>query len=253
MFGKNIVLKQVAKEDDGQTLVVNSIWPTIQGEGPNAGQPAIFVRLTGCNLRCHFCDTEFEKGAGMTIRDIAQEVKHLVETSCDTALVVLTGGEPMRQQIVPLMALLDDAGFVTQIETAGTLWPLLHEVHIEAMLAVGAVEIVCSPKTPKLHHKIIEWCEHFKYIIRMGEISHDDGLPVMSTQSKGMGAMLYRPDRGNVIPTIWVQPCAEYVDRGFGPIIDDVATQRNIELCAAIAMKYGYRVSLQQHKIMGVE
>ena len=58
MFGTNPSRKQVL--DDGQELWVQEVFYTLQGEGPFSGQPALFIRLAGCNLRCFWCDTEFE-------------------------------------------------------------------------------------------------------------------------------------------------------------------------------------------------
>lgn len=286
MFGKNTVLKPIwdmppsgHPEDhaliEGKQLVINSIFPTIQGEGPHSGEPAIFIRLTGCNLRCHFCDTEFEKGEVLTIDEITGRVCALISAKeISTDLVVLTGGEPMRQQIIPLLARLDDMGFTTQIETAGTVWPPETEVaefdthgrytgklwrrSLGDLCSSGAVELVCSPKTPKVHAEVEKWCEHFKYIIRAGETG-DDGLPNRSTQIEGQAAKLYRPDPGNVIPTIWVQPCAEYApaDPALGDAqfrhTNDPRTKMNMAAVTAIAMKHGYRVSLQQHKILGID
>jgi organic radical activating enzyme len=188
MFGRNIVLKPIYDTEEpsppglGQTLIVNSIWPTIQGEGPNAGCPAIFVRLTGCNLRCHFCDTEFEKGEEMDIATIVKKISTLLD-HCATDLIVLTGGEPMRQQIIPMLHRFAEQGWMTQIETAGTVWPPFawvskptadgptdegmppgRFVTLDELIAQRSVELVCSPKTPKIHAKIEQHCDHYKYI-----------------------------------------------------------------------------------------
>lgn len=324
MFGRNAVLKPLFDRPaaemidpdfvSGRKLIVNSIFPTLQGEGPFAGQPAIFIRLAGCNLRCHFCDTEFEKGTSMTIDEIVAKVRDLIDTgTINTDLVVLTGGEPLRQQIIPLLAWLDDLGITTQIETAGTVWPpatpidrrnvegkILYtnaKIDLGELCSSGAVSIVCSPKTPAIHPEIEKWCEHYKYIIRMGETGVD-GLPSKSTQIEGKDGFVYRPDPENVIPTIWVQPCAEYKRQGRDPVHEhagawwfydetwsdrvgpyisaqaarialdsycrtelgfdpedrfDQGTKANMAECVRVAMKHGYRLSLQQHKIVGIE
>ena len=68
---------------------INEIFYSLQGEGFHTGTPATFVRFSGCNLKCHFCDTQHEEGILMTDEDILQEVlKH------PTRMVILTGGEP---------------------------------------------------------------------------------------------------------------------------------------------------------------
>jgi organic radical activating enzyme len=270
MFGRNILVKPIWNIDDarkaavlGEELFVHSIWPTIQGEGPHAGCPAIFVRLTGCNLRCHFCDTEFETGAVLTIEQMVKRIRTAIEV-CDTDLIVLTGGEPMRQQIIPFLSRCDDEGWFVQIETAGTVWPPAAQVKtdgdedswhwrsLDSLIMTGSVQLVCSPKTPKIHDRIIDHCVHFKYIIRKGEIDEIDGLPNCSTQREDMPARIYRPDPGNVIPTIWLQPMAEYLDlKGKCENIFKCAENRDEVL--RVAMKHGYRISLQQHRILGVE
>jgi 7-carboxy-7-deazaguanine synthase len=277
MFGRNIVVKPVWDVDNpraaallGQELLVNSIWPTIQGEGPNAGCPAIFVRLTGCNLRCTFCDTEFEAGRPMTLDEIVKRIK-LSMDHCETDLIVLTGGEPMRQQIIPFLARCADIGWYVQIETAGTVWPpdakvktdpppsnpdsILAEksVSLDSLIIGDMVQLVCSPKTPKVHPKIEEHCDHFKYIIRKGETDDERGLPNHSTQIEMREAKIYAPHVENVLPTIWVQPCQEYSKVGVSEVPDAQRTQENVDEAIRVAMRHGYRISLQTHRILGVD
>ena len=121
---------------------------------------------------------------------------------------------------------------------------------LEELIKGGAVELVCSPKTPKIHLKIEEYCLHWKYIIRKGEISALDGLPNMSTQVPGSKAELFRPH--DCTATIWVQPCAEYYPLNL-ELINPEASMENAQECVRIAMLYGYRVSVQVHKILGLE
>jgi 7-carboxy-7-deazaguanine synthase len=102
-----------------QTLVVNEIFKSIQGEGTRAGLPCVFVRLTGCNLRCSWCDTAyaFAEGARMTLDEIVERV-----TKFDCRLVELTGGEPLLQaDALPLMTRLADLGLTVLLETSGAL------------------------------------------------------------------------------------------------------------------------------------
>ncbi len=102
-----------------QTLRINEIFFSIQGESTRAGLPCVFVRLTGCPLRCSYCDTEyaFREGDRMTIDAIVEQVG-----SYDASLVEITGGEPLAQKNVhPLMTRLCDMGKTVLIETAGAL------------------------------------------------------------------------------------------------------------------------------------
>lgn len=101
------------------SLVVNEIFYSIQGESTRAGLPCVFVRLTGCHLRCHYCDTEyaFHEGARRSIRSILDEVAGY---ACP--LVELTGGEPLLQPAAPrLMRELADRGDTVLVETSGSL------------------------------------------------------------------------------------------------------------------------------------
>jgi organic radical activating enzyme len=103
---------------EGQTLQVNEIFYSIEGEGGRVGQPTTFVRLAKCNLRCRFCDTEFDAFAEMGLEEILAEVgRH------SAAWVCLTGGEPLGQNLEPLARRLVEAGYRLHIETNGTFSP----------------------------------------------------------------------------------------------------------------------------------
>jgi len=98
-------------------LHINEIFFSIQGESSYAGLPCAFVRLTGCNLRCSWCDTtySFHEGTALTLDEI---IGHVAAYGC--RLVEVTGGEPLLQPNVhPLMQQLCDRGYTVLIETAG--------------------------------------------------------------------------------------------------------------------------------------
>ena len=101
----------------GQTLTINEIYHSIQGESTWAGRPCVFVRLTFCDLRCNYCDTEyaFYEGKKWTLPDIVAEVAKF-----ECPLVEITGGEPLLQKnVLPLMTMLCDAGHTVLLETSG--------------------------------------------------------------------------------------------------------------------------------------
>lgn len=241
MFGENPIRKQV--RDDGSVLSVQEVFPTIQGEGPLAGTPAVFVRLAGCNLACTFCDTDFEsKIDNMVTKDLL--VAETLKSLGNSTLVVLTGGEPLRQNVSPYIDLLlkSRLDLRLQIETAGTVFPPSQWDYWVG----GRVSIVCSPKTGKVHRVIEKFCTDWKYIISADdEDTYGDGLPGLSTQvDEGDGSRmknaLYRPTKKS---TIWLQPMDEQ---------DPEKNERNLKEVVSRCRKYGYRLSLQQHKILGL-
>jgi len=118
-------------------LRVNEIFHSLQGESRSAGFPTVFVRLTGCPLRCGYCDTEyaFHEGRWMAIDEILDQV-----AGHRTRYVTVTGGEPLAQRpCIELLAALCDRGFDVSLETSGAV-------------AIGAVDprvrIVMDVKTP---------------------------------------------------------------------------------------------------------
>jgi len=100
-----------------KTLTVSEIYQSIQGESTWAGVRCVFVRLTFCDLRCNYCDTEyaFYGGKKQTINKIVDFVRGF-----DCPLVEITGGEPLLQKnVLPLMSMLSDAGHTVLLETSG--------------------------------------------------------------------------------------------------------------------------------------
>jgi 7-carboxy-7-deazaguanine synthase len=104
-------------------MVITEIFKSIQGEGTRAGLPCIFVRLTGCNLRCTWCDTEyaFHGGTKYTLHEILDRVHALTDGGASrVTLVEITGGEPLLQPETPaLTEKLLAAGYTVMIETSG--------------------------------------------------------------------------------------------------------------------------------------
>lgn len=104
---------------DSPRLRITEIFFSLQGESATVGYPTVFVRLTGCPLRCQYCDTEyaFKGGEWMTLPAILEKV-----ASYDTRYVTVTGGEPLAQpDCVALLQQLCDAGYRVSLETSGAL------------------------------------------------------------------------------------------------------------------------------------
>jgi organic radical activating enzyme len=106
------------------TLRTIEVFASVQGEGLRQGEPTIFVRLAGCNLRCSFCDTKraWGRGRAQTVSEIAAEVRERWR-GFPARWVCLTGGEPLGQNIAPLVRELKRAGLSVQVETNGTFDP----------------------------------------------------------------------------------------------------------------------------------
>ena len=96
-------------------MKVNEIFYSLQGEGYHVGTAATFVRLSGCNLHCPFCDTQHEEGTEMTDEEIVEQVRQY-----PARLVVVTGGEPSLQLTKSLVNALHDADKMVAVETNGT-------------------------------------------------------------------------------------------------------------------------------------
>lgn len=227
-------------EDASKGYQVAGIWKTIQGEGPWAGMPATFIRLTGCNLACGWCDTVWDddKDPYLTPDAIWARIRAVAG---DCKLIVLTGGEPCRWILDPLLDAL--RGYNIQIETAGSHW--------QECLRRPNVTIVCSPKVAKVHPKFLDHCDHWKYVVTAGDASEADGLPIHGTQRRKneipgeqfTGGAMARPPKGRQT-YIYLQPCDEQ---------DPVKNKANMDHMVQISMKYNYRAGLQLHKIFGLE
>ncbi len=224
MFGKNP--KRPPEKGDGNILKVQEIFATIQGEGPNAGSPSIFIRLGGCNLACDFCDTEFESFTEKTLAEIVDTTKKLSLNSKNKRtykLVVITGGEPFRQSIEKLCEELLKENFAIQIETNGTLF---REIPKE-------VEIICSPKNTgngygKIRGDLLQRINAFKFLISKNNKDYSEVAEIGQSEFD--------------IP-VYIQPLDE---------IEKSANRENLEYTINMAKEKGYRISLQLHKIMDI-
>ena len=229
-----INIQPISKRDhspDG-SLLVHSIFHTIQGEGPLTGHPAVFVRLAGCNLQCPKCDTEYTEGA--QFMSATAVFAHVQRLHPGPVLVVITGGEPLRQNIEPLCWLLADADYQVQIETNGTL-PLPD-------FMPSSVMIVCSPKTGRVHPRLAPLVNAYKYVASDGMLAMD-GLPTRALDHTAE-PYLARPTEGFPRGAVYLQPTDEK---------DEVKNKRNLQAVISSCMAHGYTLQLQTHKIIGLE
>jgi organic radical activating enzyme len=237
MFGQNKVSGSF--NESGTHLLVNEVFYTLQGEGPDSGRPAIFVRLAKCNLRCYFCDTEFETGEEIELHALVDDVLVIARRK-QCSLVVITGGEPLLQNIVPFVRRMNEFGISCSIETAGTVTlPELHTV-FDPLRTIAGNLIVCSPKTPKVHPYLERLVGAWKYVVRHGE-GDKWGMPTKSTQHQGRDSVVFYPK--HPVVQIWISPMDE---QEYGP------NQRNREWARDLCLEHGYRLSLQVHKLVDV-
>ena len=210
---------------DGNTIECAGLWDTIQGEGRYSGVPSVFIRLKGCNLQCPNCDTLYNQGLTKNTSKLVRKVLDLQRQH-----VVITGGEPFRQNITELVNQLKDCNLIVTIETNGTLvYPQMQDVETAAY-------ICCSPKSPKLRipPNCIDW---FKYVLHHQHIDPHDGLP---TQVLGYGHAPARPPLDFPRHQIFLQP---------EETMDDLTDRANLQACVDSSLKYGYRLSVQLHKL----
>ena len=213
-------------------LSVHSIFSTIQGEGPNAGRPAIFIRLAGCNLQCPLCDTDYTTGRQMMpVIAIAEEVVKLGTPGIK--LIVITGGEPFRQDLDSLIATLLSMGYKVQIETNGTLpWPNAEK---------DIVEIVCSPKTPTIAKQLVPYITAYKYVISAGNMAKD-GIPIEAL-GLSLERYLFRPPEGFPIEKVYIQPEDSKHSH---------QNEQNLGQAICSCMKNGYTLCIQVHKTINL-
>ena len=196
---------------------VNEIFYSLQGEGLNTGTPAVFVRLSGCNLQCPFCDTDHADGKEMTEGDIIEEVSRY-----KAPLVVVTGGEPALQLTESMVEMLHLLGKTVAVETNGTI-----------ELPENVDWITLSPKDMFLGEKakpILREADELKLVFT--ENMCKDDVHIVSTY-----AHINVKHR-------FLQPC----DTG-DPEKNKEIIQKTIEYCKEHPE---WRLSLQTHKILNI-
>lgn len=219
-------------------LQVHSIFYTIQGEGPFTGHSAVFIRLAGCNLQCPACDTNYTSSRWTAS---VKALLLLVKESAETGLVVITGGEPFRQDIVPLCKELLSRGYQVQIESNGTLPPSNPGIFSRDLAEKGKAFIICSPKTGKINNEIARLACAFKYVVQSGDMQVD-GLPIRALGHSAT-PWVARPPEFFTGP-VYVQPLDEQ---------DSERNQANTLAAVRSCQKHKYILQLQTHKILNME
>lgn len=228
----------IEKQNKSETgnLEVHSIFKTIQGEGPFVGTRSIFVRLAGCNLQCPLCDTDYTSKRGeYTAHELIVQINRLTGRDRPDSgyLVVITGGEPFRQNLRPFVDLLLEHGYNVQIETNGTLFQ---------ELPYDLITVVCSPKTFKINSLLGVHIKALKYVVTANDIASNDGLPFYVLEHVAKPCVARPPLAFN--GDIYIQPADE---------ANLLGNKENLDAAIASVMKHGYTLCLQTHKIIGME
>ena len=166
-----------------QLLVSEIFGPTVQGEGPSTGRPAIFLRLSGCNLACTWCDTKYTwdwdnydpqaESTRMTTADVRHKIEDIASTMHEP-LIVITGGEPLLQAD-KLTDLVTELPYEVEIETAGTLpppdWGSFDHVtfNISPKLRNSGNKPELARKPSVLRKFVDETDCRFKFVVEKGE------------------------------------------------------------------------------------
>lgn len=219
---------------DGATLLVHSVFETIQGEGPYSGWPAVFIRLGGCNIACPRCDTEYTEGSErQDIVEIAHRAFYHDIGTPFYRIVVITGGEPFRQNIGPLVKKLLSYFEIVQIETNGTMAPPIE-------LPTSRVKIVCSPKTGSINKALHGIIHAYKYVI---DHNHTDWNFCPTRSLEHPNAPRLATPHSTFSGPVYVMP----MDTG-----DEIENKKNVAAAVKCAEKNGYIFQFQIHKLLGV-
>jgi organic radical activating enzyme len=211
-------------------LKVNNIFYSLQGEGRNTGRAAVFIRFAGCNLRCSFCDTEFESYRDMSNEEILAEVEALVSSNQTPLpwggaggglLIVLTGGEPTLQVDEAFVDFLHQHGYEVAMESNGT-----------RPAPKNLDWLTVSPKVSRGGRHEVRG-ERLPDEIKIVFDEHTDPESILS------------PLTSHPLPLLYLQPC------------DTGDAQRNKTITQAcvdyIKQHPQWRLSLQTHKLIDIE
>ena len=228
-----------------RTFRVNDIFYSLQGEGRNTGRAAVFVRLAGCNLRCPFCDTEFDSYTEMTAEEIVGKISslHISEGVGVKPLIVLTGGEPTLQVDEAFVDLLHQHGYEVAMESNGTRpaprnldWLTVSPKNL--MSWSGAREVwsgECGVRSEECGGKA---CDELKIVF-------DEATPEILSSLHTPHSTLHESPSTLHAPLLYLQPC------------DTGDARRNAAITAAcveyIKSHPQWRLSLQTHKLIGIE
>ncbi len=245
--------------DFGSKILITSVFSTIQGEGPFAGRPAMFVRLAGCNYgnkgdMCSWCDTSFEFDNG-TLLEPEALLKMVMKAPGynNRQVLVITGGEPTLQlNLLSFIVIASEHFADIQLETNGTQPKFYTEALARNMMHL--FKSVVSPKAnehlgkyPPVHKDVMWWATCYKFVVTADPTSPHHTIPEWAW------ALATHKD-------VYVSPMAVYSKEYHGEVasfwddglIDRQQTAKNYHYAAVYAMKHRLRLSLQTHLLIGL-
>jgi organic radical activating enzyme len=282
MFGtNNLIGKKKFNGIGDDKLIVTSIFYTLQGEGPYAGLPAVFVRLAYCNLNCSFCDTFFDDGDILSFNEINSKIEETINNHWSGASVpdwvvidgkyknivlVLTGGEPLLQNNINEFILLNENKFkAIQIESNGILNTKIPD----------STTLVCSPKcaekdgSPTKYFKpsptILDRADCLKFVMEdKGESPYNEIpdwavewhknnpnkeiyiSPMNVYNTFPQKIKLIRAEKGAI--TLAERSTVDEIISFWEPgLLDLTANQKNHEYVGKYCMSHGFKLNLQMH------
>jgi len=287
MFGTNQIIGQkFFKDAPENSLFVTSMFFTLQGEGPYAGSPALFIRLTKCNLACSFCDTFFDDGDWMTYEELEKKVGDTIYKywedkggvapiwahpdkkaySFPNIVMVITGGEPTLQSNLTAFLERQVPNFrAVQIESNGTVNLPIPE----------GVTLVCSPKCAEKNgvatkylsptKQILERADCLKFVVSAETDSPYNQIPEWAhewkrnnpTKEVYLSPMnvynslpqkikILHNEKGNI--TMDERSTVDEVINFFEPgLLNMQKIQENHEYVGRYCMEHGYRMQMQMH------
>jgi len=271
MFGQNEIVGKRHFPDLDQ-LLVTSYFVTLQGEGPYSGLPAVFVRLSKCNLACSFCDTYFDSGDWMTFDDLSTRLNDEVwdrSLSQDEYVLIITGGEPLLQQSLGLWLETQEGSWrAIQIESNG----------IPQQQLPDAVTLVVSPKCREKAHRAVQYlkphrgtlerADCLKFVMEADPESPYSTIPDWALDwKKDTGKEIYvspmnvynrepqkaKTARNSNRTTIQDRSRVEEVISFWEPgLLDLESNERNHRYTAEYAVKHGLRFQVQAHLYAGM-
>ena len=292
MFGTNaIVGRRHFKDAPADSLFVTSMFFTLQGEGPYAGMPALFIRLAKCNLDCSFCDTFFDDGDWMTFDEIDIKIAETIDAywtdkeqlvpdwarskkmagkEYPNIVLVMTGGEPLLQDNISDFMLYNLTQFKeVQVESNG----------IPVTDVPTGVTLVCSPKCMEKDGKavryyapsktILDRADCLKFVMSADQDSPYNNVPEWAHEwKKRTGKDIYcspmnvynsfpqkikllRAEKGNI--TMAERSTVDEIISFWEPgLLNLEVNQKNHEFTARYCMDHGFKLNLQMHLYAGL-